>query len=49
MASSLYEKMEVEKFNGNNFELLKLKMEEFLEYFDLWEATSLDVRPVMIS
>ena len=45
MASSSYKKMEVDKFNGSNFELWKLKMEDFLEDHDLWEATSLDVRP----
>ena len=49
MASSSYEKMEVEKFNGSNFELWKLKMEDFLEDHDLWEVTSLDVRPATIS
>ena len=41
--------MEVEKFNGSNFELWKLKMEDFLEDHDLWEVTSLDVRPATIS
>ena len=49
MASSSYEKMEVEKFNGSNFELWKLKMEDLLEDRDLWEVTSLDVRPTTIS
>ena len=49
MVSSSYGKMEVEKFNGSNFELWKLKMEDLLEDRDLWEAASLDVRPAMIS
>lgn len=49
MASSSYVKMEVEKFNGSNFELWKLKMEHFLEDHDLWVVASLDVRPVAIS
>ena len=44
MASSSYKKMGVEKFNGNNFELWKLKMENMLEDHDLWEATSLSMR-----
>ena len=39
----------MEKFNGSNFELWKLKMEDFLEDRDLWEVTSLDVRPAKIS
>ena len=41
--------MGVEKFNGSNFELWRLKMEELLEDHDLWEVTSLDVRPITIS
>lgn len=41
--------MEVEKFNGTNFELWKLKMEDMLEDCDPWEAASLDVRPAAIS
>ena len=49
MASSSYEKMGVEKFNGNNFELWKLKMEYMLEDCDLWEVNSLDVRTITIS
>lgn len=49
MASSSYSRMEVEKFNGTNFELWKLKMEDMLEDHDLWEASTLDVRPAMIS
>ena len=39
----------MEKFNGSNFELWKLKMEDLLEDRDLWEAASLNVRPAMIS
>ena len=34
MASSL--KMEIEKFNGQSFELWKLKMEDMLEDKDQW-------------
>ena len=49
MASSSYKKMRVEKFNGNNFELWKLKMEDMLEDRDLWEAASLPVRPAAMS
>ena len=41
--------MEVEKFNGTNFKLCKLKMEDMLEDRDLWEVASLDVRPTTIS
>ena len=40
MASSSYGRMEAEKFNGTNFELWKLKMEDMLEDHDLWEVTS---------
>ena len=49
MESSSYEKMGVEKFNGSNFELWKLKMEDFLEDHDLWEVNLLDVRLATIS
>ena len=49
MASSSYEKMEVEKFNCSNFELWKLKMEDMLEDHDLWEAASLPMRPAAMS
>ena len=49
MVSSSYEKMGVEKFNGSNFELWKLKMEDMLEDRDLWEAASLPVRPATMS
>ena len=49
MASSSYEKMGVEKFNGSNFELWKLKMEDMLEDCDLREAASLPVRPATMS
>ena len=41
--------MEVEKFNGSNFESWKLKMEDLLKDHDLWEVTSLNVRPTTIS
>ena len=49
MASSSYEKMGVEKFNGSNFELWKLKMEDMLIDRDLWEVASLAVRPTTMS
>lgn len=49
MASSSYGRMEVEKFNGTNFELWKLKMEDIIEDRDLWEDFSLDVKPAVIS
>lgn len=49
MASSSYSRVEVEKFNGTNFELWKLKMQDMLEDRDLWEVASLDVRPTTIS
>ena len=49
MASSSYGRMEVEKFNGTNFELWKLKMEDMLEDRDLWEATTSTVRPATIA
>lgn len=49
MASSSYGKMELEKFNGSNFELPILKMEDLLEDHDLWEVASLDVRSAAIS
>ena len=49
MISSLYRKMEVEKFNGSNFKLWKIKMEDLLDDHDLWEAVSLDVRPTVVS
>ena len=39
----------MEKFNGSNFELWKLKMEDLLEDRDLWEVASLAVRPAVIS
>ena len=38
-------KMGVEKFNGSNFALWKLKMEDMLEDHDLWEVDSLPIRP----
>ena len=41
--------MEVEKFNGTNFELWKLKMEDMLEDRDLWEATTSATRPKTIT
>ena len=41
--------MEEEKFNGTNFELWKLKMEDMLEDHDLQEATSSAIRPATIA
>lgn len=41
--------MEVEKFNGSNFELWKLKMEDLLEDRDLGEAVSHAAKPTTIS
>ena len=49
MASSSYGKLEVEKFNGTNFELWKLKMEDMLEDCDLWEVTSSATRPATVA
>ena len=49
MASSSYKKMGVEKFNGSNFELCKLKIEDMLEDRDLWEVASLPVRLAVMS
>lgn len=39
----------MEKFNGTNFELWKLKMEDMLEDHDLWEVTSSTTRPETIA
>ena len=39
----------MEKFNGTNFELWKLKMEDMLEDRDLWEVTTSAARPVTIA
>lgn len=33
-------RFEIEKFNGSNFELCKLKMEDMLLDQELWEAIS---------
>lgn len=41
--------MKVDKFNGSNFKLWRLKMEDLLEDFDLWEVASLDMKTTMIS
>ena len=49
MVSSSYGKLEVEKFNGTNFELWKLKMEDMLEDRDLWEVVSHATKPTKIS
>ncbi len=39
----------MEKFNGTNFELWKLKMEDMLEDRDLWEVTKSATRPATIA
>jgi len=41
-------KFEIEKFNGSNFELWKLKMEDMLVDHDLWEAVS-GTKPIVMS
>ena len=43
MASSA--KIEIEKFNGQGFELWKLKMEDLLVDKDQWIAVDLDTKP----
>ena len=39
----------MDKFNGTNFELWKLKMEDMLEDRDLWEAVLHAAKPTTIS
>ena len=43
MASS--SKIEIEKFNGHNFELWKLKMEDLLVDKEQWAAVDLGTKP----
>jgi hypothetical protein len=47
MASS--SKMEIDKFNGKNFELWKLKMEDLLVDKDQWIAMDPSTAPIGIS
>jgi hypothetical protein len=44
MASNL--KMETEKFNGQSFELWKLKMEDLLVYKDQWIVVDPGTAPI---
>ena len=43
------EKIEIEKFNGQSFELWKLKMEDLLVDKDQWIIVDLDTKPTKIS
>ena len=47
MASS--GKIEIEKFNGQSFELWKLKMEDLLVDKDQWIAVYLGTKPMRVS
>ena len=47
MASS--GKIEIEKFNGQSFELWKLKMEDLLVDKDQWIAVDLGTKPMAMS
>ena len=47
MASS--GKIEIEKFNGQSFELWKLKMEDLLVYKYQWIAIDLGTKPMGVS
>ena len=47
MASS--GKIEIEKFNGQSFELWKLKMEDLLVDNDQWIVVDLDTKPIGVS
>ena len=42
-------KIEIEKFNGQSFELWKLKMEDVLVDKDKWIAVYLDTKPTEAS
>jgi hypothetical protein len=42
-------KIEIEKFNGKSFELLKLKMEDLLVDKDQWIAVDLGTTPIRTS
>ena len=42
--ASLSGRIEVEKFNGSNFEMWKLKMEDLLIDRDLWDAVDANVQ-----
>ena len=42
-------RVEIEKFNGHNFELWKLKMEDLLVDKEQWEALDLGTKPTSMS
>ena len=42
-------KIEIEKFNGQSFELWKLKMEDLLVDKDQWIAVDLGTKPTTMS
>ena len=42
-------KIEIEKFNGQSFELWKLKMEDLLVDKDQWIAVDLGTKPTIMS
>ena len=42
-------KIEIEKFNGQSFELWKLKMEDLLVDKDQWIAVDLSTKPTTMS
>ena len=42
-------KMEIEKFNGQSFEMWKLKMEDMLVEIDQWIAMDLGTTPTRTS
>jgi len=42
-------KIEIEKFNGQSFELWKLKMEDMLVDKDKWIAVELGTKPMGVS
>ena len=41
--------IEIEKFNGQNFELWKLKMEDLLVDKDQWIVVDSDTKPTRVS
>jgi hypothetical protein len=43
--ASTSSRVEMDKFNGSNFELWKLKMEDMLVDRDLWDAVSSSTKP----
>ena len=42
-------KIEIEKFNGQSFELLKLKMEDLLVDKDQWIVVDLGTKPTRVT